>query len=54
MFKKLIEDRLGIIINILDDTEREEYLLKNDIIISMLPARLHMILANSCLKLKKI
>ena len=41
------------IINILDDTEREEYLLKNDIIISMLPARLHMILANSCLKLKK-
>jgi len=40
-------------INILDDTEREEYLLKNDIIISMLPARLHMILANSCLKLKK-
>jgi len=41
------------IINILDDTEREEYLFKNDIIISMLPARLHMILANSCLKLKK-
>tara|TARA_S200000501_G_scaffold371235_1_gene413894 strand:- start:613 stop:1941 length:1329 start_codon:yes stop_codon:yes gene_type:complete len=41
------------IINILDDTEREEYILKNDIIISMLPARLHMILANSCLKLKK-
>ena len=40
-------------INILDDNEREEYLLKNDIIISMLPARLHMILANSCLKLKK-
>ena len=40
-------------INILDDKEREEYLLKNDIIISMLPARLHMILANSCLKLKK-
>ncbi len=41
------------IINILDDNEREEYILKNDIIISMLPARLHMILANSCLKLKK-
>ena len=40
-------------INILDDKEREGYLLKNDIIISMLPARLHMILANSCLKLKK-
>jgi len=40
-------------INILDDAEREEYLLKKDIIISMLPARLHMILANSCLKLKK-
>ena len=40
-------------INILDDAEREEYLLKKDIIISMLPARLHMVLANSCLKLKK-
>ena len=40
-------------INILDDAEREKYLLKKDIIISMLPARLHMILANSCLKLNK-
>ena len=40
-------------INILDDIEREEYLLKNDIIISMLPAKLHMILAASFIKLKK-
>ena len=40
-------------INVLNDAEREEYLLNKDIIISMLPARLHMVLANSCLKLKK-
>ena len=40
-------------INILNDSEREEFILKNDIVISMLPARLHMILANSCLKLKR-
>ena len=39
--------------NILDDNEREEFIYKNDIVISMLPARLHIILAKSCLKLKK-
>lgn len=40
-------------INILNDSEREEFILKNDIVISMLPARLHMILATSCLKHKR-
>ena len=40
-------------INILDDNQREEFIIKSDIIISMLPARFHIILAKSCLKLKK-
>ena len=40
-------------INILDENQREEFILKSDIIISMLPARFHIILAKSCLKLKK-
>ena len=40
-------------INILDEYQREEFILKSDIIISMLPARFHIILAKSCLKLKK-
>ena len=41
-------------INILDGNQREEFIIKSDIIISMLPARFHIILAKSCLKLKKI
>tara|TARA_B100000925_G_scaffold270581_1_gene233182 strand:- start:2100 stop:3428 length:1329 start_codon:yes stop_codon:yes gene_type:complete len=40
-------------IDILNDIEREEFVEKSDIIISMLPARFHMILAKSCLKFKK-
>ncbi len=40
-------------INILDENQREVFILKSDIIISMLPARFHIILAKSCLKLKK-
>ena len=40
-------------INILDDNQREKFIIKSDIIISMLPARFHIILAKSCLKLKK-
>ena len=40
-------------INILDENQREKFILKSDIIISMLPARFHIILAKSCLKLKK-
>ena len=40
-------------INILDEKEREEFIRKSNIIISMLPARYHIILAKSCLKLKK-
>ena len=41
------------IINILDDKQREGFIQKSDIVISMLPARFHIILAKSCLKLKK-
>jgi len=40
-------------INILDDKQREGFIQKSDIVISMLPARFHIILAKSCLKLKK-
>ena len=40
-------------INISDERQREEFILKSDIVISMLPARFHIILAKSCLKLKK-
>ena len=40
-------------INILDEIEREKYIIKATIVISMLPARFHLILAKSCLKLKK-
>ena len=38
-------------INILNEKEREQYILESDIVISMLPARFHIILAKSCLKL---
>ena len=34
-------------------TEREELIGKADIVISMLPASLHMLVANDCIKLKK-
>ena len=40
-------------IDILDDKQIEELIQKSDIIISMLPARFHIILAKSCLKFKK-
>ena len=41
------------LINITDENQREEIIIKNDIIISMLPARFHFMLAKSCLKFKK-
>ena len=40
-------------INILDSKETEKFVLNSDIVISMLPARFHMVLARCCLKLKK-
>ena len=40
-------------IDILNDGQREKFIAENDIVISMLPARFHIILAKSCLKLKK-
>ena len=40
-------------INISSEKEREEFISESDLVISMLPARLHIILAKSCLKLKR-
>ena len=40
-------------INISSEKEREEFISESDLIISMLPARFHIILAKSCLKLKR-
>ena len=40
-------------INISSEKEREEFISESDLVISMLPARFHIILAKSCLKLKR-
>ena len=40
-------------INISSEREREEFISESDLVISMLPARFHIILAKSCLKLKR-
>ena len=40
-------------INISSEREREEFISESDLVISMLPARYHIILAKSCLKLKR-
>ena len=40
-------------INISSEKEREKFISESDLVISMLPARFHIILAKSCLKLKK-
>ena len=39
-------------INISSEKEREEFISESNLVISMLPARFHIILAKSCLKLK--
>jgi len=40
-------------INISSEKEREKFISESDLVISMLPARFHIILAKSCLKLKR-
>ena len=40
-------------INISNEKERDKFILESDLVISMLPARFHIILAKSCLKLKR-
>ena len=40
-------------INISSEKEREEFISESNLVISMLPARFHIILAKSCLKLKR-
>ena len=40
-------------INILSEKEREKFISESDLVISMLPARFHIILAKTCLKLKR-
>jgi len=40
-------------INISSEKERDKFILESDLVISMLPARFHIILAKSCLKLKR-
>ena len=40
-------------INISSEREREEFISESDLVISMLPARFHIILAKNCLKLKR-
>ena len=40
-------------INISSEKEREKFISESDLVISMLPARFHIILAKTCLKLKK-
>ena len=40
-------------INISSEKEREEFISESDLVISMLPARFHIVLAKSCLKLKR-
>ena len=40
-------------INISCEKERDKFILESDLVISMLPARFHIILAKSCLKLKR-
>ena len=40
-------------INISSEKEREEFISESDLVISMLPARFHIILAKTCLKLKR-
>ena len=40
-------------INISSEKEREGFISESDLVISMLPARFHIILAKSCLKLKR-
>src|SRR5580698_1719438 len=40
-------------LDLTQDTEREALIEKADIVISMLPASLHMLVANDCIKLKK-
>ena len=40
-------------INISNEKERDKFILESDLVISMLPARFHIILAKSCFKLKR-
>ena len=40
-------------INISSEKERDKFISESDLVISMLPARFHIILAKSCLKLKR-
>ena len=40
-------------INISSEKEREKFISESDLVISMLPARFHIILAKSCMKLKR-
>ena len=40
-------------INISNEKERDKFILESDLVISMLPTRFHIILAKSCLKLKR-
>ena len=43
----------AIFFNVKDDKHREQEILKSDIVVSMLPASMHIIVAKDCVRLKK-
>ena len=51
--KKTCPDTLVAKLNVLDDAQRDSIIEKSDIVVSMLPASLHIHVARSCLKYSK-
>ena len=43
----------AILFNVKDDKHREREILKSDIVVSMLPASMHIMVAKDCVRLKK-
>ena len=43
----------AILFNVKDDKLREREILKSDIVVSMLPASMHILVAKDCVRLKK-
>jgi saccharopine dehydrogenase-like NADP-dependent oxidoreductase len=47
------QNGIAISFDVFDDAQRSEYVKDADLVISMLPARLHYLIVNTCLKFKK-